>query len=179
MLEAAHLGANIALPVGNLIKVVVALQLLPFAAGLALHRWTPEIAAAWRPFALRVSNLTFLGVFAFSLLGSWRQLIALLGSRTLLAAIVFTALSIVIGTVVARGSMETRTTMGLLAPTRNAGPVFAAVALGFANDPAILSAVSGILLIGLVIAVPTASYLARDRLVLETEPVAEQARSPL
>lgn len=167
ILSAANLGQGIALPVGNLIKTVAVLQLLPFAVGLALRHWAPETAARWRPPALQTSNLTFVAVLAFSLLGSWQQIIALLGSLTLLAAFVFTVVALVAGVVVASGSMETRTTVGLIAPMRNAGPVFAAIAIAFNNDPQILGAVSGILLIGLVVGVPVASYLAKRRSVSE------------
>ena len=63
--------------------------------------------------------------------------------------------------------------MGLLAPMRNAGPVVAAIAIAFNNDPQILGAVSGILLIGLVVGVPLASYLAKRRSVSEEALFAE------
>lgn len=160
---AAKLGGGISLPVGNLVLTVVVLQLLPFAVGLALHNWVPETAAQWRPSTLQVSNLTFVAVLAFSLLGSWQQIIALIGSLTLLAAIVFTGVAFGVGTLVASGSLVTRTTVGLVAATRNAGPVFAAVAIAFNNDPKILGPLTGILLLGLVVALPLASYLAQRR----------------
>jgi BASS family bile acid:Na+ symporter len=163
ILSAANLGAGFSLPVGDLIKTVVILQLLPFGVGLALHTWTPETADEWRTPTLRVSGLAFPLVLVLALLGSWQQIVALLGSRTLLAAIVFTALAIVAGTLVASGSLETRTTVGLLAPMRNAGPVMAAVGIAFNNSPDVLAAVTGILLMGLVVGLPVASYLAKSR----------------
>jgi BASS family bile acid:Na+ symporter len=46
---------------------------------------------------------------------------------------------------------------------RNGGPVFAAVAIAFNNDPQVLGAVTGLLLPGLVVALPLASYLAKRR----------------
>jgi BASS family bile acid:Na+ symporter len=160
---AAKLGGGISLPVGNLVMTVAVLQLLPFAVGLALHNWAPETAAQWRHPTLQVSNLTFVAVLALSLLGSWQEIIALIGSLTLLASIVFTVVAFVVGTLVAIGSMETRTTVGFLAPMRNGGPVFAAVAIAFNNDPQVLGAVTGLLLPGLVVALPLASYLAKRR----------------
>ncbi|MBV9230111.1 MAG: bile acid:sodium symporter [Chloroflexi bacterium] len=164
---AAKLGGGISLPVGNLVLTVAVLQLLPFAIGLALRTWAPETAAHWEPPTLRVSNLTFVAVLAFSLLGSWQQIVALIGSLTMLASIVFAVVTIVLGTVVAIGSTVTRTTVGFLASTRNAGPVFAAVAIAFNNNPNILGAVTGLLLPGLVVAVPLASYLAKRRTATE------------
>ena len=109
-----------------------------------------------------------MAVLALSLLGSWQQIIALIGSLTLLAGLVFMIVTLVVGTLVARGSMVTRTTVVFLAPMRNAGPVFAAVAIAFNNDPKILGAVTGLLLPGLVVALPLASYLAHRRTAHES-----------
>jgi hypothetical protein len=87
----------------------------------------------------------------------------LLGSRTLLAAAVFTLLSAVAGGVLATGPNIRRTTVAGIAPLRNAGPAFAAVAIAFDSDPEIVAALSGILLTGLVVTVPVAARLAADR----------------
>ena len=91
------------------------------------------------------------------------------GSVTLLAAVIFNVVAFGIGTLVASGSLVTRTTAGLLAPARNAGPVFAAVGIAFNNDPEILGALTGILLVGLAVGVAVAAYLARHRPPPETE----------
>ena len=160
---AAKVGGGISLPVGKLVLTVAVLQLLPFAVGLALRKWTPETATQWRAPALQISNLSLVAVLALSLLGSWQQIIALIGSLTLLAALIFNVVAFGIGTLVATGSRVTRTTVGLLAPVRNAGPVFAAVAIAFNNDPNILGALTGILILGLAVSLLLASYLARHR----------------
>jgi bile acid:Na+ symporter, BASS family len=164
---AAKLGGGISLPVGNLVLTVVVLQLVPFAIGLALRNWAPETAAQWAPPALQISNLTLVAVLAFSLLGSWQQIVALIGSLTILAGIVFPVVTIVVGTLVAIGPMVTRTSVGFLASTRNAGPVFVAVAIAFNDDPQILAALTGLLLTGLVVALPLAAYLAKRRTATE------------
>ena len=102
-------------------------------------------------------------VLVGALLGSWQQIIALLGSRTILAAAIFTVITVLAGAILATGSLETRTTMALIAPLRNSGPVFAAIGIAFNNSPAILGAVAAILVIQLVICVPVAAYLAKTR----------------
>jgi bile acid:Na+ symporter, BASS family len=159
----AKVGGGLSLPVGKLVLTVAVLQLLPFAVGLALRKWTPETASQWRTPTLQASNLSLVAVLALSLLGSWQQIIALIGSRTLLAALIFNIVAFGIGTLVATGSLVTRTTVGLLAPVRNAGPVFAAVAIAFNNDSNILGALTGILILGLAVSLLLASYLARHR----------------
>ena len=166
---AANLGGGISLPVGQLVLTVAVLQLLPFAVGLALRKWAPETATQWRAPALQISNLALVAVLALSLLGSWQQITALVASLTLLAAVIFNVVAFGIGTLVASGSLVTRTTAGLLAPARNAGPVFAAVGIAFNNDPEILGALTGILLVGLAVGVAVAAYLARHRPPPETE----------
>jgi BASS family bile acid:Na+ symporter len=56
-----------------------------------------------------------------------------------------------------------RTTLAGIAPLRNAGPAFAAVAIAFSSDPEILAALSGILVVGLVVTIPAAARLAASR----------------
>ncbi len=159
----AALGDDINIPVGRLIASVAVLQLVPFTVGLTVRAWAPVTAARWMPPVARASNLAFLGVLAFGVLGSWSQIVDLIGSRVLLAAVVFTVVGILAGWGLATGGSTTRTTAALIAPTRNAGPAFAAVAIGFGNDPAILAALTGILLVGLAVELPVASWLARRR----------------
>ena len=170
----AALGEDLSIPVGRLVLSVAVLQLVPFAVGLAMREWAPATAAAWMPPVARASNLAFVGVLALGVLGSWQQIVDLVGSRTLLAAVVFTGVGIAAGWALSAGSGTTRTTTALIAPTRNAGPAFAAIAIAFNNDPAILAAVSGILLIGLAVELPVASWLARRRTTGE-EHAAERA----
>jgi BASS family bile acid:Na+ symporter len=136
--------------------------------------WAAATAARWMPPVARTSNLAFLGVLAFGVLGSWSQIVDLIGSRILLAAVVFTVVGILVGWGFATGGSMTRTTAALIAPTRNAGPAFAAVAIGFDNDPAILAALTGILLVGLAVELPVASWLAQRRTALD-ERATEQA----
>ena len=91
--------------------------------------------------------------------------VALLNSA-LVAFVVATMLSAGLRTEIAAlvGVLRNaRTTTALIAPTRNAGPAFAAIAVAFDNDPAVLAAASGILLMGLAVELPVAARLARRR----------------
>jgi bile acid:Na+ symporter, BASS family len=159
----AGVGGDLALPVGVLVRSVAILQLVPFAVGLALRSWSPETAARWAAPAQRVSSISFLAVLVLGLGSSWEQIVSLLGSRTLLAAALFTVLAAAAGGLLASGPPIRRTTLGGIAPLRNAGPAFAAVAIAFGNDPEILAALSGILLVGLVVCLPVAARLAATR----------------
>ena len=140
-----------------------------------MRAWAPATAATWMPPVARASGLAFGGVLALGVLGSWQQIADLIGSRTLLATMVFTGTAAVAGWLLAAGSGTVRTTSALIAPTRNAGPVFAAVAIAFGNDPQILAAVSGILLIGLAVEFPIASWLGHRRTSAEERAAGEAA----
>jgi bile acid:Na+ symporter, BASS family len=172
----AGVGGDLALPVGDLVRSVATLQLVPFAVGLALRHWSSATAARWGASAQRASSLSFVAVLGLGLGSSWEQIVSLLGSRTLLAAGVFTVLAAVAGGLLATGSRVRRTTMGGIAPLRNAGPAFAAVAIAFGSDPEILAALSGILLVGLVVCLPVAARLASSR---SEDPGAAQDVPPL
>lgn len=159
----AGVGDEMSLPVADLVRSVAILQLVPFGVGLALRHWTRAVATSWEPASQKVSSLSFAAVLVLGAGSSWEQLVSLLGSRILLAAAVFTALSAVAGGVLATGPRRRRTTLAGIAPLRNAGPAFAAVAIAFDSDPEILAALSGVLLVSLVLAVPAAARLAANR----------------
>jgi len=164
-------GGDLALPVADLLLSVAVLQLVPFAIGLALRHWAAQTSADWVPLTQRISSIAFLGVLILGISSSWEQIVSLIGSRTLIAAAVFTVLAGLAGGLLAPGPMRTRTTLAGIAPLRNAGPAFAAVAIGLDNDPAVLAALSGILLVGLAVALPVAARLAGTR-AADGEPAA-------
>jgi bile acid:Na+ symporter, BASS family len=83
---------------------------------------------------------------------SWEQIVSLLGQQDAPGS---SGVHRAVGgrwRVLATGPTIRRTTLAGIAPLRNAGPAFAAVAIAFDSDPEILAALSGILLVGLVLA---------------------------
>jgi BASS family bile acid:Na+ symporter len=89
--------------------------------------------------------------------------VALIGSLSLLAGFVFSAVAFVLGTVLATGPWTRRTTMGAVSSVRNAGPALAAVGIAFGNQPAILGALAAVLVSGLAAALSIAAVLSRRR----------------
>ncbi|MFJ2028139.1 bile acid:sodium symporter family protein [Streptosporangium sp. NPDC087985] len=169
LLTAAKAGAGVSLDVAALVLTVAVLQLVPFAVGLTLRHFTPPTAQAWHPAVTKVSNVTFLIVLAGMLLGNWRDVVALVGSLSLLAGFVFAIAAFALGTVLATGSRVRRTTMGGVASVRNAGPALAAIGIAFGNQPAILGAIAAVLFSGLAAALPIAALLSRRRVVAPPE----------
>ncbi len=162
IIEAADLGSDLALPVADILRTVVVLQLVPFVVGILMRHWTEDVALKWNEFASKGSSLLFLVVLAGALFGSWETLVDLIGDRVLLAGGVVSAVMIALGYFLSTGATATRRATGLIEPMSNSGPCFAAVAIAFDNDPAILGALTGILLIQMVVGVGTASFLGRD-----------------
>lgn len=163
ILTAAKVGKGVSLDVGALVQTVALLQLVPFAIGLLLRRYAAPTAQAWHPTAASVSNVTFLIVLAGMLAGNWRDVLALLGSLTLLAGFVLATAAFAIGTLLATGPPVRRTAMGGVAAVRNAGPALAAIGIAFANQPDILGALAAVLLSGLAAALPIATVLSSRR----------------
>ncbi|MFJ8856380.1 hypothetical protein [Streptomyces sp. NPDC102437] len=68
-----------------------------------------------------------------------------------------------VGTLLATGPAERRSTMGGVASVRNVGPALAAIGIAFNDQPAVLGALAAILLSGLAAALPIATLLSRQR----------------
>lgn len=162
IISAADLGDDISLPVGDLIKTVAILQLVPFALGLMMRHWAEEKALEWDPIATKAASLTFNVVLVGALLGSWETIVDLVGSKVLLAAIVAAIIMILIGYFVSTGDSATKKAAALIQPCSNSGPAFAAVGIAFDNDPEILGALTAILVLQIVTGLVTASFWAKD-----------------
>jgi len=163
ILEAANVGDEVSLPVGDLLKTIVFLQVLPFAVGLLIRHWNEKRALEWNVFAQKIIGPSFLAVVVLALLSSWQMIIDLIGDRVLLAGIVFTVVMIVIGYFVSVGGYRTRAATAMIQPGSNAGPAFAAVAIAFDNDPAILGAVTAIIFMQIVVAAPIGTWMGKDK----------------
>ena len=162
IISAADLGSDLTLPVADLLNVVIVLQLLPFVVGILARHWTEEVALKWNEFAAKGSSVLFLLVLVGAMLGSWQTIVDIVGDRVLIGAAIVSAIMIVLGYFASTGSTMTRQATGLIEPMSNAGPCFAAVAIAFNNDSEILGAMTGILLIQLVVGVGVASFFGRD-----------------
>ncbi|MBL7496291.1 bile acid:sodium symporter [Frankia sp. CNm7] len=163
ILTAADVGADVSLDVGTLVRTVALLQLVPFAVGLLLRRYAASTARSWHPTGTMISNVTFLIVLVGMLVGNWHDIVALLGSRTLLAGFLLAAAAFAVGTLLATGPPARRTTLGGVTAVRNAGPALAAIGIAFGNEPSVLGALAAVLLSGLAAALPIAAVLRGQR----------------
>jgi len=137
--------------------------------GLLIRHWNEKSALAWNVFAQKIVGPSFLAVVVLALLSSWRIIIDLIGDRVLVAGVVFTVVMIVIGYFASVGGYRTRAATAMIMPGSNSGPAFAAVAIAFGNDPAILGAVTAIIFVQIVVAAPIGTWMGRDK----EDPMAE------
>jgi BASS family bile acid:Na+ symporter len=163
ILEAADLGEGVSLPVGDLLMTIVFLQVLPFVVGLLIRHYNEKSALEWNGFAGKIVGPSFLAVVVLALLSSWQMIIDLIGSRTVLAGIVFAVVMIVIGYFVSVGGYPTRAATSMIQPGSNSGPTFAAVAIAFNNEPAILGAVTAIIFMQIVVSPVIGTWMGRDK----------------
>jgi BASS family bile acid:Na+ symporter len=161
MIGAADLGDDFSLPVGELIKAVAFLQLVPFVAGILVRHWTADTAANWKPTVQKVANITLLIVIVLALLGSWQTILDLFGDFALLAQALFVIIMIALGWFLATGDKGTRKATALIEPGSNAGPVFAAIAIAFNNDPEILGIATALIFVQIILGTVVASYLGK------------------
>jgi BASS family bile acid:Na+ symporter len=162
IIEAADLGEDVSLPVADLIKTIVFLQVLPFVVGLLIRHWNEKSAAEWNEFAKKVSGPTFLLVVVLALLGSWQTIIDLLGDRVLIAGAIFPLVMIVIGYYASTGDYKTRAATGLVQVGSNSGPAFAAVAIAFDNDPEILGVMTVLIFLQIIVGAPVSTWMGRN-----------------
>ncbi len=163
MIGAAGLGEDISLPVADLIRTIVILQLTPFVVGMAVRHWTADTAAKWRPTTQQIANYTLLIVIVLALLGSWRTILGLFGDFALLAQALFIIIMVALGWFLATGGRATRKATSLIEVGSNSGPVFAAVAIAFNNDPEILGITTALVFVQIIVGTVIASYMGKGQ----------------
>lgn len=161
MIGTAGLGDDISLPVADLIKTVAFLQLVPFVAGVCVRHWTPDTAMKWNPPVTQVSTYSLMIVIVLALLGSWQIILGLFGSWALVAMALFVIIMVALGYFLSRGDKSTRKATAMIEPGSNAGPVFAAIAIGFNNDPEILGVTTALVFVQIVVGTIIASWFGK------------------
>jgi BASS family bile acid:Na+ symporter len=161
MIGAAGLGDDFALPVWELVRSVAVLQIIPFVVGMCVRHWTPEHATDWRPTVQKVANITLLIVIVLALLGSWQTILGMFGDFALLAQALFVVIMIALGYYISKGDKPVRRATAMIEPGSNAGPVFAAIAIAFNNDPEILGIATALIFVQIVVGTLVASWLGK------------------
>ena len=141
-------------------RSLVFLMMLPLAIGLLVKARLSGLAAKVQPSLGRVSILSLALLIALLLITNMRNVLNLYGTLGVLASILFIAAGSGIGWVLGGPQPDTRGVMGLGTAQRN---IAAALVVGGQNfsDPKVVVMVVVVAIVGLLILMPVAKYLAR------------------
>jgi BASS family bile acid:Na+ symporter len=139
-------------------KSLLFLMLLPLAVGLAIRARLSSVAERLRPMLNRVSGLSLILLIALLLMTNIRNVIALFGTRGLLASVLFLFCGVALGWLLGGANLETRGVLSLGTAQRN---IAAAILVGGQNfdDPRVLVMVVVVAVIGLVTLMPLARFI--------------------
>lgn len=139
---------------------LVFLMMLPLAMGLLVKARLSGLAARVQPSLGRLSLVSLALLIALLLITNMRNVLNLYGTRGVLASILFIAAGSGIGWVLGGPQSDTRGVMGLGTAQRN---IAAALVVGGQNfkDPNVVVMVVVVAIVGLLMLMPLAKYLAR------------------
>src|SRR5215813_2474081 len=141
-------------------RSLVFLMMLPLAIGLLVKARLSGLASKVQPSLGRVSILSLTLVIVLLLITNMQNVLNLYGTRGILASILFIATGSGIGWVLGGPQSDTRGVMALGTAQRN---IAAALVVGGQNfsDPRVIVMVVVVAIVGLLILMPLARYLAK------------------
>jgi BASS family bile acid:Na+ symporter len=150
-------------------RSLVFLMMLPLAIGLLVKARLSGLAAKVQPSLGRVSILSLVLLIALLLITNMQNVLNLYGTRGVLASILFIAAGSGIGWVLGGPQSDTRGIMALGTAQRN---IAAALVVGGQNfsDPNVVVMVVVVAIVGLLMLMPFAKYLARFSLPASQPP---------
>ena len=139
---------------------LVFLMMLPLAIGLVVRARLSGLAAKIQPSLGRVSMLSLACLIALLLITNMQNVLSLYGTRGVLASILFIAAGSGTGWILGGPQSDTRGVMALGTAQRN---IAAALVVGGQNfrDPRVIVMVVVVAIVGLLMLMPFAKYLAR------------------
>lgn len=139
-------------------KSLVLLMLLPLGVGLAVNAWFGNIATRVAPILNRLSSISLALMTLLLLVTNLKNIIALFGTRGILASILFILGGTGIGWLLGGPAVQTK---GVLALGTSARNIAAALVVGGEDfdDPKVLAMIVVVAVIGLLISMPLARVL--------------------
>ena len=136
------------------------LMLLPLASGLAIHAKFPATAARAQSLLDRTSNLSLMLVIVLLTVLNINNLLAVFGTRAILAGLVFMVLGYGVGWLLGGPAADTRSVLGLGTAQRNIAAALVVGSQSF-SDPKVVVMVVVVALVGLLMYMPLARLLAK------------------
>ena len=136
------------------------LMLLPLAGALAVRAKFGVIAARTKPVLDRVSNLSLILVVLLVTAANINNLVAVFGTRAILAGLLFIAVGLAIGWLLGRPGKDTRRVLAQGTALRNVGAALVVGGQSF-DDPKVVVMVLVVTIVSLLIVVPLSRLLAK------------------
>jgi bile acid:Na+ symporter, BASS family len=143
----------------SIARPLVMFILTPLAVGMLLRR-NPAISAASQPIFTKLGSLSAFVLLALLVVLYFRDLLGVLGSGALAAAIVFITGLGAAGYLLGGSREATRGVLGLGTAARNVGAALVPASQSF-SDPKIMIMLVATTLVMLIVLVPAARWLAR------------------
>lgn len=142
----------------DIAKSLIFIMLIPLALGLLFKSHSSEDAAHWQPVMSKISSLAILILLVVGLGLNVSNIIDLIGSRGILALVIFIVLSFVVSYFLGGKDQGVRSVMGLGAAQRNMSAAILISGQNFAGTPT-LPFVLVAAIVSLMILLPTAKRL--------------------
>jgi BASS family bile acid:Na+ symporter len=136
------------------------LMLLPLAGALVVKAKRPAFAARVKPFFDKASNLGLIALIALQIVVNFTSVISVVGTRAILAGVLFIAIGFGIGQLLGGPAADTRPVLGLGTAQRNIAAALVVASQSF-SDPKVVVMVVVIAVVSLVTLMPLARWLAR------------------
>lgn len=143
----------------DIAQSLILLMLLPLALGLLVNARYEEIAAKLQPVFSQASNTALMLLLVLGLVLNFREMISLVGSFGILAAVLFLLVSLALGYILGGSEGQTKSVMGLGAAQRNISAALVVAGQNFDTD--VVTYLMVVAILGLVILMPLAGELGR------------------
>jgi BASS family bile acid:Na+ symporter len=135
------------------------LMLLPLAGALAVRAWFPDFAARTKPILDRFSNLSLIVLVVLITLANVNNVVAVFGTRGILAGIFFIASGFVVGWLLGGPESSTRRVLALGTAQRNIAAALVVGSQSF-SDPKVVVMVVVVAIVSLLVLMPLSRKLA-------------------
>ena len=134
----------------GMLQSLVITMLIPLAVGLFVKARYEELAQSLKPFMTQASSITLMLNLVLGLLLGAGDLLGLLGTGAILAAILFTVLALVLGYFLGGPDRNTRVVTGLGTSQRNISAALLITVQNFAEPKVFIMVLTGAALMMLV-----------------------------
>jgi BASS family bile acid:Na+ symporter len=145
----------------DIAKSLILLMLLPLALGLLINARYQEMAARLQPVFSQASSTALMLLLVLGLVLNFREMISLVGSFGILAAVLFLLVSLGFGYLLGGSDGQTKNVMGLGTAQRNIAAALVVAGQNFGTD--VITYLMVVAILGLLILMPLAGELGKRR----------------